>query len=108
MALLLRRRQYSLGRGLYIDALVVLYRLGVFVVVIFFRVFAAARVALAGPQRGQDNLLEAGLDGALIEPGVDAGLDELGNLGDVLEAGAGADEGADREVEAVVVEEGEG
>lgn len=38
---------------------------------------------------------------------MDAGLDELGYLGDVLEAGAGADEGADGEVEAVVVEEGE-
>lgn len=68
---------------------------------------AAARVLLARPERRQDNLLEAGFHGALVEPGVHAGLDELGDLGHVLQARAAADEGAYGEIEAVVVEEGE-
>ena len=35
-------------------------------------------------------------------------LDQLGDLGDVLEAGAGAEQSADGEIEAVVWEEREG
>lgn len=39
---------------------------------------------------------------------MEAGFHELCNFGDVLEAGAGADQGADVDVEAVVVGKGEG
>src|SRR5205823_5972856 len=66
---------------------------------------AAACVLLAGPKAGQRDLLEAGLYAALVEPAVQARLHQLGDLGHVLEARAAADEAADGEVEAVVVEE---
>jgi hypothetical protein len=53
-------------------------------------------------------LLEARFYGALVEPSVYAGFDQLGDFGHVLEAGARADEGANGEIETVVIEEGEG
>lgn len=53
-------------------------------------------------------MLETRLNAAFVEPGMQTRFDQLGDFGDVLEARAGAEEGADGEVEAVVVEEGEG
>lgn len=68
----------------------------------------ASGVLLARPQARQDDLLHAGLDAALVDPGVQPAVDQLGDLRYVLQAGAGADEGADAQVKAVVGQEGEG
>lgn len=68
----------------------------------------ASCVLLPRPQARQDDLLHAGLDAAFVDPGVQPAVDQLGDLGYVLQARAGAHEGADAEVEAVVGQEGEG
>ena len=60
------------------------------------------------PEAGKLHLLHAGLDAPLVDPLVQPGFHQLRDLGDVLQSGAGAHERADREVEAVVREEGEG
>ena len=70
-------------------------------------VIPTAGILLPRPQTRHCNLLEPRFHAPFIKPGVESLLDKLGDLRDILQAGAGADEGADGEVEAVVVEEGE-
>jgi len=43
-----------------------------------------SRVPFPRPETRQHDLLEAWLDAALVEPGVQSGFDELGDLGHVL------------------------
>lgn len=93
----LDHRLYTV-RHAFADAL-----LAFLAVVIVALLVAAAGVLLAGPEAGEHDLLEARLDAALVKPGVQATLDELCDLGHVLEAGATAEEGADGEVEAVII-----